>query len=66
MTKTSYPPFMIHFPDGPYREFPITLPSLAVAVLRLPVPMTPDDFEALSKFLDSVRSALTAQTAEGV
>ena len=41
------------------RDLPITLPSLAVAVLRVPVPMTEDDFNALSMSLTAFKPSLT-------
>lgn len=41
------------------KDLPITLPSLAVAVLRVPVPMTDDDFQALSTMLAAFKPSLT-------
>jgi len=45
--------------DGPtMRDLPITLPSLAVAVLRVPVPMSEADFMALSTMLTAFKPSL--------
>lgn len=46
--------------DPTMREFPFTLPSLTVATLQLPFPMTAEDFEALEDWLRRVKGKLTA------
>lgn len=47
-------------PTGPtMRDLPITLPSLAVAILRLPCPMTEEDFQTLSAMLTAYKPSLT-------
>lgn len=48
------------------RDLPITLPSLAVAVLRVPVPMTKTDFDALLSALQSFEGALLQRADEPV
>lgn len=45
------------------RELPITLPSLSVAVLKIPQPMTATDFDFLSNTLAALKAALTAAPA---
>jgi len=42
------------------RELPITLPSLNVATLSLPIPMTPGDYDYLKTALETLRAALVA------
>ena len=42
----------------PTRDLPITLPSLNIAVLRLPVPMTEVDFTTLINSLTLMKGAL--------
>ena len=42
------------------RELPITLPSLSVATLSLPIPMTPGDYDYLKTALETLRAALVA------
>jgi hypothetical protein len=44
---------------GATRELPITLPSLEIAVLRLPVPMTEEDYDTLLQALEGMKKALT-------
>ena len=46
-------------PIGSTRKLPITLPSLQVAVLDVPFPMSEDDFKALSDSLAMFKNALT-------
>lgn len=43
------------------REFPFTLPSLNIVTVRIPVPMTEQDFDWLMKFLHEAREALTQE-----
>lgn len=46
--------------DTTCRDLPFTLPSLTVVVLRLPVPISEEDYEALIGHLEGMRPALTA------
>ncbi|MBK8200448.1 MAG: hypothetical protein IPK75_19035 [Acidobacteria bacterium] len=45
--------------DPQMRDFPITLPSLSVAYLRLPYPMSDGDFELLEVWLKAMKAKLT-------
>ncbi|MBI3407462.1 MAG: hypothetical protein HY040_03790 [Planctomycetes bacterium] len=45
------------------REFPVTLPSLTIAVLKVPVPMTEEDFDSFAETLARMKKSLT-RTAE--
>lgn len=49
---------------GPDRDFPMTLPSLRVAVFRLPVPMSQEDYDMLIATLTGMHNALLAQREE--
>jgi len=42
------------------RELPITLPSLSVATLSVPIPMTSGDYDYLKTALETLRAALVA------
>lgn len=45
------------------RDFPITLPSLQIAVLRLPVPMSAADYVWLMELLEAMRAGLVGPPA---
>lgn len=51
-------------PQSGMRELPITLPSLSVAMLSVPHPMTAVDFDFLKNTLEAYRIALTARPPE--
>jgi hypothetical protein len=46
---------------GSIRELPVTLPSLQIAVLKLPVPMTETDYATLVNTLNAMKAALVRQ-----
>lgn len=48
-------------PSVVYVDLPQTLPSLAIAVFRLPVPMTLEDYEKLLETLNMWKPALIAK-----
>jgi hypothetical protein len=50
---------------GDFRELPITLPSLNIAVLRVPFPMDSADYDALETTLKAFKTALTKQVSKG-
>ncbi len=47
-------------PGVTFRELPVTLPSLEIAVLKLPVPMSEDDFATLVNTLTGFKKNLIA------
>jgi hypothetical protein len=68
MVQTKPPPASAHtvppsaftppVATGGQRDLPITLPSLELAVLRVPVPMTEEDFTALMSTLNAMKKRL--------
>lgn len=46
------------------RDFPITLPSLVIAVIRIPVPMDEQDYDALISALSYMKDALLKNPAQ--
>ena len=48
--------------SGIMRDFPLTLPSLEVATIRLPVPMSEEDFDTLVSSLQSMKRSLLRST----
>jgi hypothetical protein len=49
---------------GNIRELPVTLPSLQIAVLKLPVPMTEIDYTTLVNSLTAMKGALIRRESE--
>jgi hypothetical protein len=45
-------------PPVGFRDLPVTLPSLEIAVLRVPVPMSEEDYETLTNALTAMKRAL--------
>ncbi len=44
-----------------FRDLPVTLPSLEIAVLRVPVPMTEEDYQTLTGALAAMKKALVRE-----
>jgi hypothetical protein len=66
--QTSGNPVVIESVAGvtTFRDLPITLPSnLDIAVLRVPVPMTPQDFKTLVNTLNAMEKSLVRQDQTG-
>lgn len=51
-------PLLNFAPPSGLRDLPITLPSLELAVLRVPVPMSTEDFDALVSALNAMKKKL--------